>query len=76
MLLRNTRLCECRIAKAQVNLCFRSVDRALRCNNSGADWNLADRLNRCGNNRKPRPLEATGVFEPEEPKFEINIRRC
>jgi len=45
MLLRNTRLCECRIGKAQVNLCFRSVDRALRCNNSGADWNLADRLN-------------------------------
>ena len=76
MRLRTAHLRECRIGKAQVNLCFRSVDRALRCNNSGADWNLADRLNRCGNNRKPRPFEATGVFELEEPKFEINIRRC
>jgi hypothetical protein len=42
----------------------------------GTDWNSADRFNRCGNNRKPRPLEATGVFELEELKFEINIRRC
>jgi len=41
---------------------------------SGNRLELADRIDGTAK-KKPRPLEATGAFELEEPKFEISIRR-